>query len=220
MVPFAGWSQLGLWGNTDGNSISRAFGCLNPSLPSSEFIEWLVALPDYYKIGGDGFGTSLFHGGADRIESGEAGGDVHAHMHQFIGGSMGTFANPSDPLFLVSHLMVDLVFERWLRQEEASGLYSLDNSLPAGADAKLVGAGRARDECQNGLFPLNKQGYYFRSGQEFGFTYDYFLTNEISTSAIKDKNQVHSKKSASHQKSHKVESKKLATSESSHRLQP
>jgi hypothetical protein len=178
--PFAGWATLGSWGEQVG-VLTRAFACLNPTLPTSAFVDYITTLPRFYETNGNAsFGPSLFHGGTNSIESSSAT-DVHAHMHSWIGGTMSTFYNPSDPLFLVSHVYIDLVFERWIHHSVDTGVFSLDNSLPSGADAYLVEAGRARDECQCGIFPLHTHAYYFRPGSDLGFTYDYFPSATTSS---------------------------------------
>jgi hypothetical protein len=176
--PFQSWPLLNLWAYPQiPSSISRAFGCqstLAPSLPSQSMVDWIVNNQTFFGTFLDGLGGGLDIGWPYPSWPHCLNGsycDLHLRAHRYLAGTMvGT--NPgADPLFYLLHAYADLVFERWIRAQMATGRWDRTSNTPSNEHYAI---GQSFLECQGPFYPPKTHKSQFIAAYNIGFTYDRF----------------------------------------------
>jgi hypothetical protein len=109
--PFADFQVIGAWGEPQGFTIQRSFGCYTPSLPTIDVAGYVVHVVAYNTSDEPSF-RPLVGGQQVRPETAytwppaEDGSDMHTRVHQWIGGTHLNPTAPSDPLFFLHHGML------------------------------------------------------------------------------------------------------------------
>lgn len=92
-------------------------------------MEYLIGLKPYYSNDTEAFAPYLVGLPTEFTRThmtwpeADDGTDMHSRVHRWVGGSMSDKSyNPSsDPLFFLLHNYVDLIFERWIRNNNPEG---------------------------------------------------------------------------------------------------
>jgi tyrosinase len=100
---------------------------------SLQTIQDALATP-YYDGGGinppGGFGSDMAAQHSDMTSEGILESEPHNMVHGNVGGFMGDFLSPVDPIFMAHHSNIDRIWTIWTAQQEAAG----QPSLPTGAE--------------------------------------------------------------------------------------
>ena len=107
------------WGaNNPLNDTTRVVGPNTPTDPAfvgAPVINTILQIPDFLTFG-SGVAltqrpTSPPFGATGRLE-----GTPHNYIHNFVGGNMGTFMSPLDPIFWLHHANIDRLWAEWTRR--------------------------------------------------------------------------------------------------------
>lgn len=146
------WKNIGAWGLAAPTTVARDFGCFPSDLPSAALIEEVVALESF--VGENGFQNQAAL--------------MHASVHHWVGGSMSALFAASDPIFLLHHVYVDLLFTRWIQKGYDAGYSTIESSLTGTTQPRLG------TQCMDGFFPLVTNSRVWQNDTTvLGYTYDY-----------------------------------------------
>ena len=120
-----------------GRSVTRTFQFDAKSI-GPDVVKQLVGLADFYAFAS--YPAKGTNGMNDRARSGQLESVPHNYVHATIGGNMGTFLSPLDPIFYLHHCNVDRIWNLWLSARAKAGQDVLPFEGP-----KLSGVAKLRD---------------------------------------------------------------------------
>ncbi len=92
---------------------------------SIDVIDTIIATTGF-----ENFGSAKATAHSDSVGDNLLESQPHNHVHVAVGGLMGQFLSPVDPIFFMHHSNIDRIWDVWTRKQVAAGL----DPLPEGAD--------------------------------------------------------------------------------------
>ncbi|XP_070564639.1 tyrosinase-like [Ptychodera flava] len=188
---FENLSERGQLCSNNVNESSLPFLTRNPGgnerpqlqkLPSKEAVYYALSVRDYDNLPRDydyldnnwtqsdcsfrnlleGFADSEHRTGL-HVRNGEVT-QLHNSVHLYLNGTMSLVpTSANDPMFLVHHVNIDRIFEKWLRRHGATR-----DEFPS----KSTPTGHSRYSYMVPFFPVYTNNEFFQRSENFGYTYE------------------------------------------------
>ena len=113
-IPAAFWSGA----LNDSNRAARQSDRTDPEYVGQSIIDGIASTPDFVDVAA----SDAFSQGGQRtsVAYGTLEGTPHNYIHNFVGGDMGTFMSPLDPIFWLHHANIDRIWNLWRHQSAAT----------------------------------------------------------------------------------------------------
>ncbi|MBN3304014.1 TYRO Tyrosinase, partial [Amia calva] len=142
-------------------------------LPTSAEVEFCLSLTEYETGPMDRTANMSFRNALEGFSNPANGiattsqSSMHNSLHVFMNGSMSSVqGSANDPIFIIHHAFVDSIFEQWLRRHNPPRTVYPTANAPIGHNDGYY---------MVPFMPLFRNGDYFLSSKEFGYTYAYML---------------------------------------------
>nr|BAC76424.1 tyrosinase [Halocynthia roretzi] len=156
----------------------RNFGNYDPQrssdIPTREEVEQSLRFSTYDTFPYDNSSNQSFRNILEGFADSENGtapnhiSTLHNAIHLYMNGTMSLVpSSANDPLFLVHHVFIDSIYERWLQDKRNSEIFSPLVNIPG------TKVGHRLHDFMVPFFPLVRQVDGFQRSEELGYRYDY-----------------------------------------------